>query len=131
MQVDTTELKEQLSQAGISVNRAGFDPRRRQVWIELPSGDDAAALLNLIARYVPEGEPFYQRIFGGGRDPRAWQYSVAPVDKSKKEMGGISEELNWKPTPRFGFTVYCLFPPEDLPLIVELLRDYNAASVSS
>ncbi len=131
MQVETSDLIEELAKADIVASRSGFDSKRRQVWVEFASSDDAESLLNLMARYVPEGESLFRRIFGGGKEPRSWQYSVTPINRTKEEMSGIAADLNWKPNPRFSFRLYCLLPPEDLPIILELIRDYNGTSVVS
>ncbi|HUO84295.1 MAG TPA: hypothetical protein VM534_04190 [Thermoanaerobaculia bacterium] len=127
MQIDTSELVEQLTRAGVGTHRAGFDPKRRQVWIQFSSSEDATTLLNLMARYIPEGEDLHRRIFGGGREPRAWQYSVAPVNQSREEIAAVPDELNWRPPTRYSFVLYSLFPPEDLPILIGLLRDYNGS----
>jgi len=125
MDIDTAELERELTRAGIDVTRIHYNDANRRVVIEFPTSEDGAALLNIVAKYVPDNEPLYQRIFAGGNDALAWQYFVRPFDVSSIQMKVESATLNWKPPKRFKLVIFVRLPPEDVPIIVELVRDFN------
>jgi len=126
MEIDTSLLVAELAKAGIEALRARYNEASRRVVMEFPSSEDASSLLNIIARYVPEREPLYARIFAGGGDTLAWEYFVRPHDVSRDQIKGLdSSGLNWTPSKRFKLIIYVRFPPEDVNIILSLLRDYN------
>lgn len=126
VQVERVELVQELAKAGVGVRRIAHDEEGRHLLIAFLSGGDAASFLNLIARYVPEGEPFYRRIFGGDDSSRRWVYSAFPIDANAELQSIDFESLNWRPRPTFSFVVTCRFPVEDLPIVLELVKDSNA-----
>jgi len=131
MEIDTAEFVEQLSELGIEVLRARYNESSRRIVMELPSSEDAASFLNIVAKYVPEGEPLFQRIFGGRANERSWEYFIRPVEVSLEQMGASElSGLNWKPSKRFRLVVYLRFPPEDIPILLELIRDYAGQELS-
>jgi hypothetical protein len=123
------EVEESVVALALEIVRAGFDlagADRDQVgWARVAFGspEDALGFLNAIARYVPEGEPFHSRMRGDS-DPRAWKYAIRP--EMDVAWGGGDEGLNWRPPSRFRFSVAVRFPYEDLQIVTELLRDFNA-----
>ncbi|MGA7613641.1 MAG: hypothetical protein WBX15_00540 [Thermoanaerobaculia bacterium] len=126
MEIDTSTLRSALEGAGVDVTRADYDSATRRVVVEFRSPEDLTLLLNAVARYVPEGDPFYERIFGGGKASTQWTYWVRPRDATGREMRSLDfSGLNWKPTPRIALGTAVGFPPEDLPIITELLRDWS------
>lgn len=126
VQVEPVVLVQELAKAGVGVRRIAHDEQERHLLIVFRSSDDATSFLNLIARYVPEGEPFYRRIFGGDDSSRRWVYSAFPIDANAELQLIDFESLNWRPRPTFSFVVTCRFPVEDLPIVVELVKDFNA-----
>lgn len=125
VQVEPAELAGELAKAGVGVRRIVHDADARNVLVAFRSADDAASFLNLVARYIPEGESFYARVFGGDESSRRWVYSAFPIDANADLQQIDFESLNWRPRPTFTFVVTCRFPVEDLPIILELVRDFN------
>lgn len=127
MAIDTDALVTQLSGIGIEILRARYNEASRRVVLELPSSEDAASFLNIVARYVPDSDPAYQRIFGAGGIDGSWEYFIRPVDVSFDQVNATElENLNWKPTKRFRLVVYLRFPSEDLPIVLGLIKDYSS-----
>lgn len=125
VQVEPAELVRELGRAGVAVRRVAHDSDGRHVLVAFRSSDDGASFLNLVARYIPEGESFYARVFGGDESPRRWVYSAFPVSANAELLSIDFDLLNWRPRPTFSFVVTCRFPVEDLPIILELVRDFN------
>ena len=128
VQIEPEALVGELAKAGVVVRRVAHDADARSVLVAFRSADDAASFLNLVARYVPEGEPFFARVFGGDESSRRWVYSAFPIDANGDLPQIDFESLNWRPRRTFTFVVTCRFPVEDLPIIFELVRDFNARS---
>lgn len=123
------EVEESIVPVIAEMIRAGIDvvsvERKPAGWFEIELGmpGDIVALLNAIARYVPEGDPFWKRMGGADGDARSWKYAVRPaVDM---QMGAADERLNWRPPTRFRLQVAIRCPQEDLAIVTELLRDFN------
>jgi len=127
MDTDKSELVRELAKARIDVTRVHYNEANRRVVIEFPSSEDGSSLLNIIAKYVPDNEPLYNRIFAGRNDALDWQYFIRPYDVSSTQMKVDSLNLNWKPSKRYRLVVYLRLPPEDLSIILGLVRDFNAS----
>jgi transcriptional regulator with XRE-family HTH domain len=123
-------LIEAIWRAGIETVMSCQQNTRGCVWLCFPHACEAEKFLNLVARYEDGEDELYWRINpewdNRGPLPR-WEYSVNIEDLALVNVGDEDViEYAYDPPPAFLFSVSVRFPPQDLPVVLQRLREHSA-----
>ena len=127
-------LIKEIWKAGIFTFNSCEENRPGIIWIEFASVIECEAFLNIIARYEEDIDSLYNRIRqawsrGDGILHGAWEYSVLPCDYSVEQriLDDDSIEESCMCPSEFIFSMGIRFPMEDYPVLLDRIKEYNAA----
>src|SRR5262249_30679529 len=91
---------------------------------------DIVTFLNIVAQYQDGNDELYRRInpvcTKAGQLPD-WEYSVMVSDLAlNEEIIDDCVECSYESPTDFHFSVSVRFPPQDLPVVLQRLKDHNA-----
>jgi hypothetical protein len=123
-------LIEEIWRAGIETVMSCQQNTFGRIWLCFLHACEAEKFLDVVARYQDGEDELYWRInpHWDNRGPLPqWEYSVNVEDLALVNVGDEDViEYAYDPPPAFLFSVSVRFPPQDLPVILERLREHNA-----
>lgn len=117
-------LIEQVWLADIETTLSCEENKPGIAWIDFESPQDARRFLNIVARFERKSDSLYHRVLRCDGYPfPAWTYDIHPWDVSL--IGDDDREAHLGRSD-FHFSVSIRFPRSDIPVLLDLLKTYNA-----
>jgi hypothetical protein len=127
------EVDEKLAPLILALWKAGINTsyscqgNMGMAYIQFPTAWDAQKFLNLVAVYPAEDVPFAKTLYGrivGCWSRHNWQYDLRPNNESvfvdDKGNAFVADPAD------FEFRVGVRFPPKDIPVVLEQIRQRRA-----
>lgn len=107
-----------------------------RIWLCFPGMGYINSFLNIVARYE-EGEgddKLYWRIkceFDPPGPLPNWEYSCSPIDYAlvTEIFDDDTEHCSYTPPAAFDFSMSVRFAPQELPIVLQRLKEHNASKV--
>jgi transcriptional regulator with XRE-family HTH domain len=127
--VGIAPLIRELWVAGIGTFSSCQQDTLGRIGVQFSNAYDADEFLSIVARYEPGDDDLYWRMKAAGTGQGTlpdWEYSTNVDDLAlHEEIIDDCEQYSYEPPAEFRFTISVLFPPQDLPTVLQRLQDHN------
>jgi transcriptional regulator with XRE-family HTH domain len=106
-----------------------------RIWIDFCSVEEMVSFLNVVARYEDGDDDLYWRMnlrFRRSGHLPNWEYSIHELDFAlHEETDSGSVVCSYDPPADFHFTASVRFPPQDLPVVLQRLKEHNSMNLGT